>query len=140
MGEKERELGSEEEKKHPPSGEESEDKPSKGNFLVTHRSAQAGTRSRLLLEWSPEGLASHPHQNCSLLIPTVGASIRASQSSLSLSTEGLRATPACFKGKGNQTVLWASQASLKTDWKKKKKVHSLKMTQVPRGQKYLVSP
>ena len=27
------ELGSEEEKKHPPSGEESEDKPSKGNFL-----------------------------------------------------------------------------------------------------------
>ena len=33
MGEKERELGSEEEKKHPPSGEESEDKPSKGNFL-----------------------------------------------------------------------------------------------------------
>ena len=33
MGEKERELGSEEEKKHPPSGEEREDKPSKGNFL-----------------------------------------------------------------------------------------------------------
>ena len=33
MGEKERELGSEEEKKHPPSGEEREDKPSKVNFL-----------------------------------------------------------------------------------------------------------
>lgn len=27
------ELGSEEDKKHPPSGEEREDKPSKGNFL-----------------------------------------------------------------------------------------------------------
>ena len=35
---------------------------------ITRSSAQAGTRSRLLLEWSPKGLASHPQQNCSLLI------------------------------------------------------------------------
>ncbi|MXQ89487.1 hypothetical protein E5288_WYG000919 [Bos mutus] len=45
------ELGSEEDKKHPPSGEEREDKPSKGNFLGKGQPGEKREELRRL-EWT----------------------------------------------------------------------------------------